>query len=352
MDIISVYVLWGGFATIDSCQIEADFPKKIRVSIGSAAVLGLLTCKLDVSPTTVHLMTYYLSRCTANCSFCPQAKNSTGKSLYLSRISWPEFPANKVLVNLKKAYINRIVHRVCIQALNYPSVFIHLDSIIRSIRNFSDIPISVSCQPQNDENMLQLLNIGVDRIGIPIDAVTKTLFNNIKGENVGGPYTWENQVLKLKTAIKIFGKGKVSTHLIVGLGESEEDILGLIQTFFDQGILCALFAFTPIRGTKLQNRIQPSIVSYRRIQLAKYLIDHKLVRFNEMSFNDNHQLSDYGIKKTLINKEIKTGAPFLTSGCPDCNRPFYNEKPSGPLYNFPRILSSAEIFEIKKLLDL
>ena len=25
----------------------------------------------------------------------------------------------------------------------------------------------------------------------------------------------------------------------------------------------------------------------------------------------------------------------LTSGCPGCNRPFYNERPRGPIYNYP-----------------
>jgi len=37
-----------------------------------------------------------------------------------------------------------------------------------------------------------------------------------------------------------------------------------------------------------------------------------------------------------------TGEPFRTSGCPDCNRPFYNERPSGPLYNYPRPLTTEE----------
>ena len=36
------------------------------------------------------------------------------------------------------------------------------------------------------------------------------------------------------------------------------------------------------------------------------------------------------------------GEPFQTSGCPDCNRPFYNEQPAGPLYNYPWPLSPAE----------
>jgi biotin synthase-related radical SAM superfamily protein len=38
-----------------------------------------------------------------------------------------------------------------------------------------------------------------------------------------------------------------------------------------------------------------------------------------------------------------TGEPFQTSGCPDCNRPFYNEQPGGPLYNYPRPLTAGEV---------
>lgn len=325
---------------------------KIRVSLGSAAVLKLLNCRVDVFPTTIHLMTYYPNKCDANCSFCPQANGNSSKSLYLSRISWPEFPTDNVLVTLKNAYTARIIQRVCIQALNYPDVFEHIDILIRFIRNYSKIPISISCQPWNHENLFHLFNIGVDRIAIPIDVATKTLFNKLKGEDVKGPYVWERQLLKLKEAVKIFGKGKVTTHLIVGLGESEKDLLGLIQYFFDQGILTALFAFTPIRGTRLQSRSPPSIASYRRIQLAKYLIEHNLARFDELIFDDNYRLIEYGVNKSILNKEVKTGVPFLTSGCPSCNRPFYNETPRGPFYNFPRSLSAEEISQIKNLLDL
>jgi len=69
-------------------------------------------------------------------------------------------------------------------------------------------------------------------------------------------------------------------------------------------------------------------------------------------FDDNHRLIEYGVNKSILNNEVKTGVPFLTSGCPSCNRPFYNEKPRGPLYNFPRSLSAEEISQIKNLLDL
>ena len=297
-------------------------------------------------------MTYSTTHCLANCSFCSQANKSNSKSLLLSRISWPEFQTSNVVTSIKKAYLNGIVKRVCLQALNYHGVFNHLNAIVRLIKYFSAIPISVSCQPDNVENILQLANFGADRIGIPIDVATKRLFTNIKGENVGGPYQWETQFKKLRSAINIFGKGNVSTHLIIGLGESEKEALAVIQHLTDLGILSALFAFTPIRGTRLENFGRPSIESYRRIQIAKYLIGNGVVSFDKLGFNDFDQLVSYGVDKSVLCKIVESGGPFRTSGCPDCNRPFYNERPSGPLFNFPRVLKEIEIVKIKQLLCL
>jgi biotin synthase-related radical SAM superfamily protein len=44
-----------------------------------------------------------------------------------------------------------------------------------------------------------------------------------------------------------------------------------------------------------------------------------------------------------LAETLADGVAFQTSGCPDCNRPFYNERPGGPLYNYPRPLTPAEV---------
>jgi biotin synthase len=67
-----------------------------------------------------------------------------------------------------------------------------------------------------------------------------------------------------------------------------------------------------------------------------------------MRFGENQRIIGFGIEKEALEKVVSTGKPFLTSGCPDCNRPFYNEKPSGPLYNYPRQPDKKEIETIKK----
>jgi len=336
---------------VPSCE-ESDLPQQIRVSIGSAIVLGLLEGKLDAEPTTVYLMTYKTGKCTANCGFCPQARNSRSKTELLSRVTWPAFPTKNVLKRIGNSAEHGRIRRVCIQALNYPDVFTHLVALVTAIRQPANIPVSVSCQPLNSGNTRRLAEAGAERIGVAIDAATEKLFNEVKGSSAGGPYTWESQFTQLREALQVFGKGKVSTHLIIGLGETENDAVNLIQRCVDMGILPALFAFTPVRGTALERKPQPLIEVYRRVQLARYLIVNGRARSEDMHFDGVGCLTDYGVEREMLTWIVETGKPFLTSGCPNCNRPFYNEKPRGPIYNYPRDLRREEILAIKRQLCL
>ena len=321
-------------------------PEKIRVSLGSAMVLGFLKGKLDAMPTTAYLLTYRSGKCNANCGFCPQAGGSHGRVDMLSRVSWPVFPTMHVLNGIERAVKDGQIRRVCLQALNYPEVFGNLLAFVKAIYSRVEVPVSISCQPLNRENVRRLAEVGVERIGIPLDAATDELFNKVKGRDVGGPYVWAEQFRLLSEAVEIFGEGKVSTHLIVGLGETEKEIVETIQKSVDMGVLPALFAFTPISGTALENNPQPPIPAYRRVQLARYLIFHGIARYEDMRFDKKDCISDFSVDKEGLMRIVQTGEPFLTSGCPNCNRPYYNEKPSGPIYNHPRPLTKKETGQI------
>ncbi len=340
------------YPRVGDLAISKEPPKRTRASLGSAIVLGLLKGNLDAAPTTAYLMTYRKGKCVANCGFCPQARKSRSRADMLSRISWPVFPTEKVLNGIAEAVGNGTIKRVCIQALNYPNVSTHLLALVNAINQRIKVPISISCQPLNSENIKQLAEAGAERIGISLDAATEELFSKVKGLSVGGPYRWETQFKLLSEAVSIFGKAKVSTHLIVGLGETEKEMVNTIQKCVDMGVLPALFAFTPIAGTALENKAQPQIQRYRRIQIARYLILNKIARYENMRFDAEDCISDFGIKKKTLMQIIQAGTPFLTSGCPNCNRPYYNEKPSGPIYNYPRNMSQKELSEIERQLGL
>jgi biotin synthase len=261
----------------------------------------------------------------------------------LSRVSWPAFPTKRVLDGIEKTAKNSGIKRVCIQALNYPEVFAHLQALVKAVSQHAEVPISVSCQPLNPENIRRLAEAGAERIGIPLDAATEEIFDRVKGVAAGGPYEMNRQLALLKEAVKIFGRGKVTTHFIVGLGETEKEMVDIIQRCVDIGVLPALFAFTPIAGTALENRKPPLIQQYRRIQLARYLIVHGAARAETFRFDKEGRIIDFGVDGQILRHVVWSGAPFLTSGCPDCNRPYYNEKPSGPIYNYPRPMCAEEI---------
>lgn len=329
------------------CPSENESQTQIRVSAGTAMVLGLLDGKLDAAPTTAYLMTYKVGKCTANCGFCPQARQSKSSAELLSRVTWPIFPTQNLLKALARAVAEDKIKRVCIQALNYQGVFAHLEALAKEIKTQTMVPLSVSCQPLNMENMQRLKDAGVDRLGVALDAATEAVFDRVKGGGVGSIYRWDNQFRLLQEALAVFGRGNVSTHVIVGLGETERETTQVIERFMDMGVLPALFAFTPIRGTALEGKSPPSLESYRRLQLARYLLVKGLVRVAELQFNDKGQIIGFGKSASAAKAAVESGEPFQTSGCKDCNRPFYNEKPSGPIYNYPIKIKLKEIEKIK-----
>jgi len=293
-------------------------------------------------------MTYREGGCTANCAFCPQARESKANKNLLSRIIWPPRKLEIVAKAVSKAFENKLIKRICIQAVNYPKVYEDIKNIVKVLLSEIEMPISVSCQPLNRWQMEELKSMGIERVSVALDAATKTLFEKWKGIGVSGPYNWETHWRALRDAVEIFGWNKTTTHIIVGLGEKEEDVIKLMQSCVDSGINPALFAFTPIKGTKLENLKQPSLQSYRIIQLARYLIIHGEARYEDMSFS-NGVLTDFGVDQRKLIELAKNGEAFMTSGCPNCNRPFYNERVRGLIYNYPRPLSRREALEAIKV---
>jgi len=323
-------------------------PRRIRVSLGSAFALGLMKGSIGALPTTIYLLTYHRGKCLANCQFCSQARSSTSNSYFLSRVTWPVFPTDQVISKIRKTNDEGSARRVCLQTVNYHSAFADVLNLIGSIHSETNLPMSLSCQPFQGKQLQRLADAGLDRIGIPLDAATEELFSKIKGHEAGGAYTWQEHINALESSVSILGKGRVTTHFIVGLGETDAALVAAIQKMIDMGVHTSLFAFTPIKGTPLETFSQPPIARYRKIQIAQYLLTTGRATYSMMKFNQKGDLLKYGISLEDLKETVVSGRPFLTSGCPDCNRPFYNERAGGPLYNYPRPLTQSELAAAEK----
>ena len=310
----------------------------IRLSAGSAIELGLLNKKNDIAPTTAYIMIG--DNCNNKCSFCSQSAESSSRKDRLSRVVWPEYSKEEILVALKY-YNNKNIKRICIQSMSSEEAHKESEEFIKYIKKEEiEIPISLSAKIESGDDVEKILLLGVDRIGIAIDAANKELYEKIKGNN------FEE---KINFIIDMANKhpNRISTHIIVGLGESHKEIFDLYNILIKNNVKISLFAFTPVKGTKMENIKQPSIESYRRVQLMAYMID-KGYKEDEFIFKDGY------IEKIMLDEkiieDINKGYPFEIRGCENCNRPYYNERPGSTIYNYSRSLSKEEIdLAIKEL---
>lgn len=321
----------------------------VRVSLGTLAVLGMEMLFIDDYPTTAYLQIYSAERCKANCLFCSQAKNSLGKMQSIAYGQYVPREINEVVRRLSIAYQRKYFKRACIQTILRKSMWNDLLQLINEIRKKSEIPISVSVYPLTEKKLQKLKSLGVDKLVIPIDACNKKIFDKIKGKNANSPYSWKRHLNGIKNAVKIFGKENVGTHLILGLGEKEEDVVKLVSSLHEKGVYPSLFAYTPIKGAQFFKK-KPNINYYRRMQLAVFLIKQGKTNYEKMMFK-NKKVINFGVEKKEIENAINSGEPFLTSGCENCNRPYATELPKD-VYNFPRKLKKEEIEKVREELKI
>ena len=300
----------------------------IRLSLGSAVVLGLREARMDVAPTTLYAIVG--EHCLGACQFCAQARDSNADPKFLSRVAWPEFDLEAVLERLASATGLR---RICLQTLLEPGLPQRLVDVVRRVHTASNLPISVCMNPAAPGWLSKLKAAGVDRVGIGLDCATEASFAAIKPG-----LSWEHYHAFLDEIVEVFGTGSV--HLIVGLGESDEDLVRQIQAAHDRHCTVALFAFTPVRGAKL-DLPAPDLGRYRAIQLARALIIGGHADIDDMVFVHG-RLKAIHVDPDIIERLLTLAAPFRTSGCPSCNRPNYNERPGGAMYNYAAPLTEAE----------
>ncbi len=318
--------------------------------MGTLGVLGLELVEMDTPPTTAYLQIYTEKRCMANCLFCAQAKGSTAELTRIARGMYMPAELELVVKRLGMAYERGYIARACIQTALYDNWWEDTVYLIRSIREKSHIPISLSVFPLGDDRFEELKKMRVDEIVIPLDACTPELFERIKGKGAGSPYSWEMHMDGIRRAAHVFGK--VGTHLIIGLGESDEDAVGLISDLWQNNVNPALFSYTYISGAQLigLGKNNAGMKHYRTVQLARHLIAKGITSFSDMQFGGGN-LVDFGVSRDVMLSVIEEGEAFQTSGCPDCNRPMANEEFSN-MHNFPRKPDDEEIEGIKKDLGL
>jgi biotin synthase len=335
-----------------------ESPKYIRMSLAAAMTLGFRPGLFyrGAKLFCINLLLTYRAGCAARCSYCGLSNKRPGgynKKSFI-RVTWPTYTVEETIESILKRE-NRI-KRICISMITNKRSVQDTKDICALFRSTVDIPVSLLISPTilNRDDLLDFKAAGADKIGVAIDLATSVLFDKYRGAGVGGPHRWETYVSCLADAIDIFGKKNAGSHFMVGMGETERDMVEAIQAIQDMGGWTHLFSFFPEADSVMSNHPMPSLDHYRRIQLARYLIDEGVSRHERFVYQNDGRILDFGVEQEKLDQVIDTGEPFRTSGCQGydgqvaCNRPFANSRPGPDMRNYPFPPDENDILRIRE----
>ena len=126
-----------------------------------------------------------------------------------------------------------------------------------AIKAAVDLPLQAQCEPPDDDRWFErLAAAGVDTLGMHLEVVTSELRERVMPGKATVPVA--RYLDAFTAAVKVFGRGQVSTYILAGLGDSREAILSISETLLGLGVYPFVVPFVPISGTPLEDHPAPS----------------------------------------------------------------------------------------------
>ena len=345
-------------------------PEYVQMSTAAAITLGIMTGKMYRCACTrcLNLLLSYPEGCRANCAYCGLARHREAERDYADRnfirVDWPAVPLEKVIDKVAGDGAASPFHRMCISMITHPRSD---DDTVTVLKQWTDrispetIPVSILSNPTTmaRDDVQRLHELGADIFTVALDAATPEIFDRTRGKGVQSPHSWAKYWEILNDARDIFGPQKFGAHIIVGMGETEHNVLALVQQLVDMGGHSHMFCFFPEKGSLMDHLPATPRDQWRRVQLARYLIDYRGVHVDQMKFDGEGRVTEFGIAQSELDDVINAGIAFRTSGCPGkfaedisaCDRP-YGDSPPSNIASFPFPPNKSDVRKIRRQLRI
>jgi biotin synthase-related radical SAM superfamily protein len=345
-------------------------PEYVRLSSAAAMALGLKGGRFyrNARLHCLNLLLTYDEPCLGRCAYCglsgARAVAEHDKSFI--RVEWPTHSVEEVLARLRPD--EQGIERVCISMVTLERAMRDVLTISERVRQAVDVPISILVAPtpmpgdRLHEEFERLRQAGCGWVGVAIDAATDELFDRHRGRGVRGPHAWDKYWQAVEAAVEVFGPRRAGVHLVVGLGETERQMVQAIERAHSLGAPTHLFSFYPESGCALVDAPRPEVGQYRRVQLARFLINEGFGDAGAFTYGPGDRISGFGVDARTLDECIESGLPFRTCGCPGgtvaelagrkveigaCNRPYANSPPGPEIRNYPFQPNADDIATIK-----
>jgi len=345
-------------------------PGYVQMSNAAAITLGIMPGKMHRCGCTrcLNLLLTYPEGCRANCAYCGLARHREAERDYADRnfirVDWPAVPMQQVVDIVARDGEKSPFHRMCISMITHPDSDADTVAVLKAWTARIDpaaIPVSILSNPttMQREDVARLRDLGADIFTVALDAATPAIFDRTRGKGVQSPHKWQKYWEILLDARDIFGPQKFGAHIIVGMGETEHEVLSLVQQLVDLGGHSHLFSFFPEQGSLMDHLPATPRDQWRRVQLARYLIDYRSVRVEQMSFDAEGRVTGYGLPQAELEDVVNQGVAFRTSGCPGkfrddvsaCDRP-YGDSPPSNIASYPFQPNKKDLQKIRRQLKI
>lgn len=339
-------------------------PDYVQMSTAAAMTLGLVPGQMHRTGCThcLNLLVTYAEGCRANCAYCGLARHREEARDYADRnfirVDWPAVRYDEVIDRMLAGTDKSQFQRMCISMITHPEsdrdTMILLKKWVAAVPH---VPVSILSNPTTMEkaDLVALRDAGADIFTVALDAVTPEIFDRTRGKAVDSPHKWDKYWEAIEWAAEVFGPEKFGAHLICGMGETEQEILQVAQRITDMGGHNHMFAFFPERGSLMEDWAPVPKDQWRRVQLARFIIDYAGGHITKMRFDEEGRVIDFGVAEDELAALIASGKPFQTSGCPGkddeeisaCNRPYGDSSPSD-IRSFPFALNGRDVEIVKR----
>ena len=191
-----------------------------------------------------------------------------------------------------------------------------------------------------------------------MDAVTEQLFRSIRSDVPHGGLSWDNYWEIVHMARDIYGPWTVNCHTLVGLGESDHDLMTIFEDLLERQIFSYLFCFKPEPDSNMAEHPRTPVQRWRRIQLAKFLLEEEGLDPSAFDYDADGMLRQVRAPEDLVHRVVADGHAFMTNGCPGpkgepgCTRPMGSWRPGEEPRDYPWRPAAPDAAEILAQLDL
>jgi len=204
------------------------------------------------------------SRCIFNCAYCTSPRLKVTKSL-----------TNEDIIRMVDESIDRI-EAISLTSGVFDSVDMTVDRMVDCVRRlrerYVDIPIGVEPYVSDRAHIEMFMDAGATEIKLNLETPSRQIF-----EKVCPDLSYDGIGILLREAVSIFGRGNVSSNIIYGMGETDDELMHSMDMLAEMGVIPVLRALkcNKINRDALFVAIgdQPRITVERSMRLSLMLKD-------------------------------------------------------------------------------